>query len=65
MFKLLVAYKDENGDCAVPSGYPDKQLGWWVRNQRGFYRKGTLDTKYVERLEKIGFVWSLRGAGTK
>jgi hypothetical protein len=34
----------------------------WVNNQRAFYRKGSLDPEYVERLNAVGFVWNLRGA---
>ena len=63
MFEHLVAYKSENGDYNVSKGYSDKQLATWVNNLRASYKKGTLDPEYVERLNAIGFVWKLRGAG--
>jgi len=30
MFKRLLAYKGENGDCNVRSSYSDKQLPIWI-----------------------------------
>ncbi len=58
----LISYKDENSHCNVPAGYSHKQLAYWVRNRRPEYKKGTFYAEYVERLNAVGFVWSLRGA---
>ena len=59
-FGLLVAYRDEYGDCNVPVSYQTKdnfKLGQWVSNQRDKYKKGKLQAEYTERLDAIGFVW--------
>ena len=50
MFKRLLAYKGENGDCNVRSSYSDKQLPIWIYAQRGSHKKGTFAPEYVERL---------------
>ena len=35
------------------------KLGKWVRRQRGFFNKGVLSKGRIDRLDSIGFVWSL------
>jgi len=59
MFMRLFKYKQENGDCLVPVRYKkDPKLGAWVRNQR--IRKHTFSEHRRQRLEAIGFEWSVR-----
>jgi hypothetical protein len=60
----LVAYRDTNGHCRVPSLYePNKALGWWlerVRTQykwRGQGKKTTLTDAHISELDGLGFVW--------
>ena len=65
MFERLKEYKEEYGDCLVPKRYADDpKLGLWVSRQR---RISTLDDKTKkerrDKLNSIGFVWSVREAG--
>ena len=62
MFKRLQAYQQEhNGSHNVPFKYPkDPQLGYWVGNQRRFYKKGLLAKERLDELDKIGFEWRCR-----
>merc|ERR1719356_542694 len=48
-FKELVAHKEKNGNCDVPT----KQgvLGKWVNNQRTDYWKGELSSERAAQLE--------------
>ena len=64
MFGLLVAYKDEHGDCNMPQTtvYRGESLGIWVGTQRKAKRKGNLSAKHIRRLENIGFVWDVSEA---
>ena len=60
-FTELVEYKQKHGHCNVPHGYSaNPQLGTWVRNQRTYYKRSKLDAEQIQRLEEIGFVWSVR-----
>jgi len=60
MFRRLLAYKQERGDCQVPQNYSDKQLANWVGVQRKVKKTGRLDPARVQRLEELGFVWKAR-----
>ena len=56
MFDQLCLYrKQHNGSTSVPRGYPD--LGNWVNTQRRTYKRKTLPTERIERLNSIGFLW--------
>mmetsp|Transcript_29296 Transcript_29296/g.64594 ORF Transcript_29296/g.64594 Transcript_29296/m.64594 type:complete len:559 (+) Transcript_29296:454-2130(+) len=66
-FRELVLYKEEHGDCLVPTKYTrNKALGRWVSTQRAQFKlwdegkKSTLTDGRKERLENIGFVWRLQ-----
>jgi len=74
-FHELQAYKNEFGDCLVPTKYsPNLKLARWVGNQRAHYRlyikakeAGTTDStaggmseERIERLESLGFCWNAR-----
>lgn len=40
MYERLVQYKDKNGDCVVPKGFPgDPKLACWVETQRHQFSK--------------------------
>lgn len=76
MFDRLVKFKEENGHCKVPKGYPkDTELANWVRNQRleqANYKKNKKSRMTQERYEKLGglgFRWSTsiakKGSGRK
>ena len=58
--------KDANGewDGNVPHKYvtdddPPLNLGLWVKTQRQNYRKGTLTSERVNKLEKLGLKWGI------
>eukprot|EP00533_Pseudo-nitzschia_delicatissima_P005634 CAMPEP_0116101866 /NCGR_PEP_ID=MMETSP0327-20121206/13039_1 /TAXON_ID=44447 /ORGANISM="Pseudo-nitzschia delicatissima, Strain B596" /LENGTH=428 /DNA_ID=CAMNT_0003593857 /DNA_START=36 /DNA_END=1322 /DNA_ORIENTATION=+ len=56
MFWRLLAYKNCFGHTKVPFRYkPDPSLGYWVSNQRAFYRKRKLSPDRTILLESIGF----------
>lgn len=66
-FQELVKYKEENGDCNVPTA--KTELGRWVNAQRVSYQEqlnnpnsksGGISKEHIERLEKLGFVWKFR-----
>jgi len=55
-FMRLVAYKKLNGDCSVPSCYPnDQQLVSWVGSQRNNLQNGVSRKHHKRMLHKIGF----------
>ena len=58
MYRRLVEYQEQHGDCNVPNSYPpDKALGKWVRNQRQNLKNKPLDTDRRKILDSIGFAW--------
>jgi len=75
MFGALEGYKSKYGDTKVPKRYKDdKQLGIWVDTQRSQYKKlqqkiangetnaksNRLTEDRIQRLNEVGFVWSIR-----
>eukprot|EP00529_Nitzschia_sp_RCC80_P008070 CAMPEP_0113486452 /NCGR_PEP_ID=MMETSP0014_2-20120614/25004_1 /TAXON_ID=2857 /ORGANISM="Nitzschia sp." /LENGTH=1315 /DNA_ID=CAMNT_0000380125 /DNA_START=307 /DNA_END=4254 /DNA_ORIENTATION=+ /assembly_acc=CAM_ASM_000159 len=69
MFQQLVAYKEEHGDCLVPSRYEaNLKLAKWVETQRQESKKATdgrstnprLTEERKRRLESIGFEWKVK-----
>jgi superfamily II DNA or RNA helicase len=58
LFNELINFKKVNGHCNVPAACPQNQpLGTWVNNLRNARKRGILRVDYIERLNKIGFVW--------
>jgi len=57
MFQKLKVFKQNHGNCLVPSGHPD--LGAWVSLQRVAYHKNALYLNRKGKLESIGFVWTV------
>lgn len=55
--EALVKYKQEYGDCEVPSDYIDKKLSNWVMNQRFLYLKNALPIHRLDKLNSLGFSW--------
>ncbi len=66
MFDRLCVYqKDNGGSTNVPRSYPqDSELGFWVNTQRRAYKRKTLATERIERLDAIGFGWETQQANT-
>ena len=59
MFRALEAFKKEQGHCHVPTAWEkNPALGRWVAVQRYRHKIGELQTPYVDRLNRIGFVWA-------
>jgi hypothetical protein len=62
MFTTLAEYKAAMGNCDVPQTYAEnRKLGNWVITQRTYYKRGRLDAEQIERLNALGFNWSLAG----
>lgn len=60
-FQKLMEYKQEHGDCLVPTHYvKDESLGNWVHCQRQMKRTGGLRDDRFAKLESIGFVWNVK-----
>jgi hypothetical protein len=58
MYDKLVAYRNDNGNCLVPTSEPN--LGKWVSFQRRRKSSGKIDPRRERLLDEIGFVWSAR-----
>jgi hypothetical protein len=62
MFAALEEYRHATGHCDVPQAYADNpKLGNWVMMQRAGYKAGRLDGEQIERLQAIGFRFSIVG----
>jgi hypothetical protein len=62
MLAVLEDYRQKNGHCNVPQSYAENgKLGNWVMMQRAAYKAGRLDGEQIERLQAIGFHFSLTG----
>ena len=66
MYDELVAYKQVKGHCNVNTkSTANPQLATWVRNQRYQYKlrkdgkKSQITDEQVEKLDELGFKWSL------
>jgi len=58
MYKRLVAYKKQHGDCNVPQKWKqDRRLGTWVNNQRRIKRTGFLSPERMRLLNALRFEW--------
>jgi hypothetical protein len=55
----LRTYRARNGDCNVPhNGTRDRELGFWVAQQRQRRRQGKLAPERIRALDRLGFDWS-------
>ena len=62
MFADLVAYRAKHGDCNVPIYWSEnRRLGSWVVWQRRARKLGIITEDHLQRLDRIGFVWSRAG----
>ena len=60
MYQALQEYKKEHGHCNVPQSYSDNpQLGRWVSRQRQAKKNEILSTDKIQKLDQIGFQWTL------
>lgn len=58
MFGALLAYKEQHGDCRVPTPWEaNRRLSDWISHQRYLKKRNRLDDRRAARLEAEGFVW--------
>lgn len=67
-YRELILFKNEHGHCDVPKRWKENQaLGRWVLAQRKRYRganrRSPISQDEINKLESIGFKWSLVGGG--
>jgi hypothetical protein len=60
----LKEYNRTHGNCFGPpkrasNNLEDAALVLWVANQRSIYKRGTTPDHRIQKLEEIGFVWSI------
>lgn len=61
MFQRLLQFKHEFDHVLVPQKYEeDPKLGEWVSRQRVFYKDGRLLDHRKQKLESVGFAWTMR-----
>ena len=61
MFERLCRYKADHGNTRVPKKYvADLELGTWVDSQKTFFKEKRLAPERINKLESIGFEWSIR-----
>ena len=71
-FTALLAFKDIQGHCDVPSTYEDITLANWVKRQRKEFKAknsgqpSSLTDDRINQLEEVGFKWFIgRGRGRR
>jgi hypothetical protein len=58
LYDQLVAFRELNGHCDVPSRWAeDPKLGGWVSRQRRLMKSGRMDPDRERMLNDIGFTW--------
>lgn len=61
-FDELLRYRDEHGDCDVPTKWTkNPQLGNWVGYQRQERKRDVLHPERERLLDGIGFIWEKHG----
>ncbi|QNR65490.1 Helicase associated domain protein [Paenibacillus peoriae] len=60
-FNLLIDYMNKYGNCSPPRYYMvgEVKLGVWLNNQRKFYKNNKLSQERINKLNSIGFQWSI------
>jgi hypothetical protein len=66
----LKGYKRKHGNFLVPlnivyNNVEDKKLSSWVSQQRSGYKRGTIPNHRIEKVEEVGFVWSIVERGSQ
>ncbi|AEA38779.1 hypothetical protein CPARA_1gp121 (nucleomorph) [Cryptomonas paramecium] len=60
-YKKLNDFRNSHGHCSISRKYiQNRELGFWIKNQRQFFRKGVMDTDKIFLLSKLGFSWIKR-----
>lgn len=63
-YQAALDYYREYGNLKIPAEYVNADglhLGWWVKGVRRAYQKGTLDRDQIDKLDRIGMLWSVSG----
>ena len=61
MMHRLTQFYEKEGHANVPSRYPDDpRLAQWVKNQRTYRDRRTLEKSKIERLDALNFVWRFK-----
>jgi len=60
-YEMLVRYKEKHGNILVPKGctVEGANLWSWINAQRTNYKKNSLSRDKIDKLEAIGFIWSI------
>ena len=62
MYDKVKEYKEKYGHCNVPQNWVENpKFGRWVSRQREAFKDGSLKKDRKEKLDKIGFEWTLKG----
>jgi hypothetical protein len=65
-YQELKYFKMIYGHCNVPCKYlQNKELGFWVKNQRQFFKKGIIEYNRIFLLTELGFEWARRDSFIK
>ena len=65
-YQELKYFKIIYGHCNVPCKYSqNKELGFWVKNQRQFFKKGIIEYNRIVLLAELGFEWARRDSFVK
>nr|UXY87164.1 hypothetical protein 1634Bnrm1_p125 [Cryptomonas sp.] len=65
-YQELKFFKAIYGHCNVPCKYSqNRELGFWVKNQRQFFKKGIIEPNRIFLLSEIGFEWTRRESFVK
>ena len=60
-YNAAKTYFEKNGDLNIVSSYKTEDgfsLGQWLKNQRKYYKKGTLPQYRITMLNQIGMIWN-------
>lgn len=61
MLEKVVKFVEKEGHGYIPQRCKDDpELGVWCKNRRSEKRRGILSASKEEKLDKAGFVWSLK-----
>jgi hypothetical protein len=65
-YQELKYFKIIHGHCNVPCKYfQNRELGFWVKNQRQFFKKGVIENNRAFLLSELGFEWTRRDSFIK
>jgi hypothetical protein len=61
MAALYVKFKNNfKREPMTSEFFQEEYLGHWIERQRSAYKKGKLSKQKIDKLNSLGFVWSMR-----